>query len=211
MAYLDNTTITVEAILTSKGRALLAQGSAFNITQFACADDEVDYSLWEPGHPLGTAYYGSIIENMPLIEAVPDETQVMRSKLVSLPRGTATIPVISVGTESIILTAGQGSAFPISPSTSQGLNGAGFGYTLILFDSTVATVVGTGLPNNFNASVPAFLGDTATANAVTAVGLQFTITPKSVPNQITTQITIIGNQSGASITIPLIVNPSPTL
>lgn len=210
MGYLDNSTITVEAILTSKGRELLAKGSAFNITQFACADDEIDYSLWEPGHPLGTAFYGAVIENMPLLEAIPDETQVMRNKLVSLPRGTATIPIISIGTESIVLTAGQSSAFPIRPSTSQGLNGAGFGYTLILFDSTVASVVGTGLPDTFNASTPAFLGDASTANAVTQVGLEFTITPKNIPNQVTTQITIIGNQSGASITIPLIVKPSPT-
>ena len=46
MGYLDKTTITVDAILTKKGRELLAQGSEFfNITQFALADDEIDYNL----------------------------------------------------------------------------------------------------------------------------------------------------------------------
>ena len=34
MGYLDNSVVTVDAILTNKGRQLLAQGN-FNITQFA--------------------------------------------------------------------------------------------------------------------------------------------------------------------------------
>ena len=46
MGYLNNSTITVDAILTKKGRELLSKGqSQFNITQYAVADDEVDYSL----------------------------------------------------------------------------------------------------------------------------------------------------------------------
>ena len=49
MGYLDNSSVTVDAILTLKGRELLAKGgNAFNITQFAVGDDEVDYSLWNP-------------------------------------------------------------------------------------------------------------------------------------------------------------------
>ena len=47
MGYLNNSTITVDAILTKKGRELLAAGSSdFNITQFALGDDEVDFGLW---------------------------------------------------------------------------------------------------------------------------------------------------------------------
>jgi hypothetical protein len=68
MGYLNKASVTVDAILTKKGRELLAQGrSAFNITQFAVADDEIDYSLYDPAHPLGTEYYGSAIENMPIV------------------------------------------------------------------------------------------------------------------------------------------------
>lgn len=211
MAYIDNTTVTVTAILTKKGREKLASGQGFNITQFAVADDEVDYSLWTETHPLGTAYYGAAIEGMPLIEAVPDETQVMRYKLVTLPRGTNQIPIISLGFTSIVITAGQTTTFPVRPSTSQGLNGPGFGYTAVLYDSTAAVLVGTGLPDNFSASAPSFLGDQTTANAVVAVGLEFTLTPKDVPSQIQTNLTVIGNETGASITIPVIVNPKPTV
>ena len=62
MSYLNNSSITVDAILTKKGRELLAQGrNAFNITKFALADDEIDYDLWNPSHPGGTDYYGATI------------------------------------------------------------------------------------------------------------------------------------------------------
>jgi hypothetical protein len=210
MGYLDNTTTTIDAILTKKGRELLAKGSGFTITQFALADDEVDYGLYTTSHPLGSNYYGSIIENMPLVEASPDETQVMRYKLVTLPRGTKQIPIISLGFTSITVTAGQSNAVPIRPTTSQGFNGANFGYTAILYDADAAVLVGTGLPANNDTTVPSFLGDAGTSNAVVARGTEFTLTPKNVITQITTQLAIIGNETGATITIPVIVKPQPT-
>ena len=75
MGYLNNSTITVDAILTKKGRELLARGqNDFKITQFAVADDEIDYDLWNPAHTLGTNYYGAVIEGMPVLEALPDES-----------------------------------------------------------------------------------------------------------------------------------------
>lgn len=210
MAYLDNSTVTVDAILTKKGRELLSKGAGFQITQFALADDEVDYGLYTTSHPLGSNFYGSIIENMPLIEASPDETQVMKYKLVSLPRGTKQIPIITLGFDNIVLTAGQANAIPIRPTTTQGLNGAGFGYTAILFNADAAVLVGTGLQQNLSATAPSFLGDSGTANAVVAQGLEFTLTPKDVAASVTTQLTVIGNQTGAVITIPVIIKPKPT-
>ncbi len=75
MGVLDNTTITVDAILTKKGRELLAQGDGkFKITQFALADDEIDYGLYDITHPNGSNFYGAAIENMNLLEAVPNQT-----------------------------------------------------------------------------------------------------------------------------------------
>jgi hypothetical protein len=210
MGYLNNNSITVDAILTKKGRELLAKGTGFNITQFSVADDEVDYGLWTTSHPLGSAYYGAIIENLPLVEASADETQCMRYKLVTLPRGTSQIPVISIGFTNIILTAGQTNAFPIRPSTTQGLNGPGLGYTAILFDATAAVLVGTGLPANGNATTPGFIGDASSANATVAKGTEFTLTPKNVPTQVNTSLTIVGNETGAVITLPVVIMPAPT-
>ena len=94
MGYLNNQVVTIDAILTTKGRELLAKNDGtFRITQFALADDEIDYDLWNPAHPLGTNYYGIIIENMPLVEATADESNIMRYKLVTLPKKTARIPL----------------------------------------------------------------------------------------------------------------------
>ena len=118
MGYLNNSTITVDAILTKKGRELLAQGrNEFNITQFSLADDEIDYDLYNPDHPLGTAYYGAAIENLPIVEALPDETQMLKYKLVTLPMNTPRIPVVSVGgLTTITLNSGESSS-PIAPQT----------------------------------------------------------------------------------------------
>ena len=83
MGYLDNSSNTVDAILTKKGRELLSKGN-FNITHFALADDEIDYALYNINHPDGTQFAGQAIENMPLLEAFPDESIMMRHKLVTL-------------------------------------------------------------------------------------------------------------------------------
>ena len=47
MGYLDSSTITVDAILTKRGRELLAlNDGSFKITQFALGDDEIDYTMF---------------------------------------------------------------------------------------------------------------------------------------------------------------------
>ena len=97
MGYLNNSVVTVDAILTKKGRELLPRGDgSFKITQFALADDEIDYTLYNPSHPSGSAFYGEAIENMPLLEALVDENQILRYKLVSLPKNTAKLPILEV-------------------------------------------------------------------------------------------------------------------
>ena len=109
MGFLNNTTVTVDAILTKKGRELLAQGTeAFNITKFALADDEVDYNLFDVTHPNGSDSYGKVIENMPLLEAIPDENHVMRYKLITLPKNTIKMPVLTASVGSITFNASAG-------------------------------------------------------------------------------------------------------
>ena len=123
MGYLNNQVITVEAILTKKGRELLAKNDgSFRITQFAEADDEIDYTLYNPSHPSGSTFYGEAIENMPLLEAFPDDTQIMKYKLATLPRGTAKLPVLDLGYSAITLQ--QGSTVSITPQTLNYLNNA---------------------------------------------------------------------------------------
>ena len=121
MGYLDNTTLTVDAILTKKGRQLLSEG-ALEITKFALADDEVDYRLWDAAHSLGTNYYGQAIENMPLLEAFAKENQMMRYKLITLPKNTTKLPLVQAGMTSISL-ARPGLSTTITPTTANIANG----------------------------------------------------------------------------------------
>ena len=58
MGFLDNSTTTVDAILTTRGRELLSSGEGLNITKFALSDEEVDYTLFDVTHPNGTDSYG---------------------------------------------------------------------------------------------------------------------------------------------------------
>lgn len=214
MGYLNKQTVTVDAILTKKGRELLARGrSAFNITKFAVADDEIDYGLYNPAHPLGTEYYGSVIENMPVVEASADETQNLRYKLVTLDRtlGINTIPTIDIGQTALNLTFGR-AVQALQPQTNAvadlNLDGPQFGYTLVLFNSEAATVAVT-TPVEGQAATT-FTANTLSGTATVVVGRAFSIVAKDVDTITQTQITITGNQSGATTTIPVTVNPETT-
>jgi hypothetical protein len=213
MGYLDNSSVTVDAILTLKGRELLAKGgTAFNITQFAVGDDEIDYSLWNPDHPLGTNYYGTIIENMPIVEAVPDETQALKYKLITLPKQTTNIPVVTVGNTSITLLA-PGDSTIIAPNTSNFKGGnATLGYTAILSDSSVADIqVTRALQNSVLPTTPRFIGDNEDAQSVAVAGFEFRVVGKTqMIEDKTATITVIANETGGSVTINLTVKKATT-
>jgi len=209
MGYLNNSTVTVDAILTKKGRELLAKGrNNFNITQFALADDEIDYDLWNPDHPLGTEYYGTIIENMPIVEAIPDETQMLKYKLITLPKKTTKIPVVNVGNTSITLSA-EGDVAVISPNTSNFTGGnATLGYTAILSNSDVADLrvaPGGDIQTSVLPTAPRFIGDNEDAQSVAVTGRTFEVIAKRQVTDQTATITIIGNETGGSTTINLTV------
>ena len=204
MGYLSNTELTVDAILTKKGREKLAAGQGLNITQFALADDEIDYSLYEPAHPLGSAYYDSAIKNMPVLEASPDETQVMKYKLVTLPKNTTRIPQIDLGQTAVITNQRSGET-GINPSTSPTGNRS-LGYTIVLANKNAGDIVGEGVSAEIG-SVPVFIGDDVSATAAIAKGLSFKFIPNpSLTSTLKTTITVYGNETGGSITIPVTVN-----
>ena len=215
MAILNNNTVTIDAVLTAKGRELMARNDgSFQITQFSLADDEVDYTLYNPQHPSGSAFYGQAIEAMPVIEAFPDDTQIMIYKLVTLPRGTAKLPVINIGYNSINLK--QGATLTITPQTLNYLGATstfeanGYAVTvgdvryLSTFSSTGvagAEVTPTGVTQTLGSQV-----------SQTLIGTSFTLTGTTIntlfgsnSNQITTTITVLGRDSGARITVPLVI------
>jgi hypothetical protein len=213
MAILNPSTVTVDAILTTKGRELLARNDgSFQITQFSLADDEVDYTLYNPNQPSGSAFYGEAIEAMPVIEAFPNESQIMRYKLVTLPRGTSRLPVINVGYSSIILK--QGASLTITPQTLNYLGATSTfeanGYIVTVADSRLlSSFQGTGI-NTTTLGTTDLNTTTGTILSLSQVGTSFSLTGTTINTlfgttltTLTTTITFIGRDSGARITIPL--------
>ena len=210
MGFLNNTTVTVDAVLTKKGRELLAQGTnAFNITKFALADDEIDYRLYDTSHPNGTDFYGAVLEAMPLLEAFPDENHVMRYKLVTLPKNTQKMPVLSVQPGSITFSAGGGLNQPnvtVNPTTA---NVADTSYTFILHNQSVVsmTVQNPAGNNASTATTPFFLGEDDAPNSKTLVANSVNIgVGQGVNVAKATQLTIIGNDTGATTSITITNN-----
>jgi hypothetical protein len=214
MGYLNNSVVTVDAILTKKGRELLARGDgSFKITQFALADDEIDYTLYNPSHPLGSAFYGEAIESLPLLEAFPDETQIMKYKLTTLPRGTAKLPILDLGFSAIRLK--QGASLAITPQTLNYLGSSqtfeAGGYVATIADARVLnTFNGVGL----NTAESERLNSTTTLGtnvSKTVLGTSINLSATTVNTlfgtneSLQTTITVIGRDSGARLTIPVTI------
>jgi hypothetical protein len=214
MGYLNNTSVVVDAILTDKGRQLLAQNDgSFQITQFSLADDEVDYILYNPNHPSGSAFYGEAIENMPIIQAFPEANEIMKYKLITLPRGTAKLPVITVGYNTIILK--QGSSLSLTPQTLNYLGATSTfeqsGYVATIGDvRTMSAFNGVGITTP-NATALNATGTTTVGTNVskTVIGTTINLTATTVNTlfgtntTLYTTLTVIGRDSGARLFIPV--------
>jgi len=213
MGYLNNAVVTVDAILTTKGRQLLAKNDgSFRITQFALADDEIDYTMYNPTHPSGSAYYGEAIVNMPLLEAFPEETQIMKYKLVTLPRGTAKMPILDLGYSAIVIK--QGASLAITPQTLNYFGGNTFetaGYTATISDVRLMSTfegVGINTPSAQALNSTTTLGTNVSKTVVgTTINLRATTvnTLFGSNNQLQATLTVEGRDSGARLTIPITV------
>ena len=221
MGYLNNSVITVDAILTTKGRELLAANDgSFRITQFALADDEIDYTLYNPSHPSGSAFYGEAIDGMPLLEAFPEESQIMKYKLVTLPRGTAKLPILNVGYDGVTLQ--QGATLAITPQTlnylgnDQVFETSGYACTIAdvrLLNTFEATGINTAAATNANINSTTTIGTNVSS---TVTGTQVTLRATTVNtlfgrnSTLVSTLTVTGLDSGARITVPITITKSTT-
>ena len=225
MGYLDNSSITVDAILTKRGRELLSRNDgSFKITQFALGDDEIDYTLFNENHPNGTQYASEAIENMPLIEAIPDGSNMMKSHLITLGRGKSLLPYISVDlvtNNTITLTKGSTNSSPIIPqthnmtnaSTQAGTEAGGYKFTVINFNylNSMVSDSSTGSPSELDV----YGGTEAIAEHVT--GNQLNLIPTNEDalfptgtESLTTTLIIEGMSTGARKTLQIVVNKTAT-
>ena len=192
MGFLDNTSITVDAILTKKGRELLARGDgSFNITKFALADDEIDYNLWDTAHPNGSSYYGAVIENMPVLEAFTDQNQVMRYKLITLNKTELTY------------------TGPEVPITAQSTNAGDTTYTFELNDTDVSYIIPVVNGEALLTSAAQQKQDDERTAVVVSAG-EIRLQAKQLRTAKSARLTVIGNQTGVtkSITITTLADPN---
>ena len=236
MSYLNNDTVTVDAILTKRGRELFSQGN-FNIFKFALADDEVDYALYDASHPSGSDYYDVAIRNLPMLEAIPDGSKMMRFKLITLPKGSSQIPLISVGLNEVHLRAPYlsypGQSQIITPSTVNGLNST-LGYTATIGSSQYVNLavaqggggeIGGGGGGGIQTDAPVNIQTTGLGGIITMgrntlidagspvpgaslTGFSFLLTAKAVPDNAiySTTLRITGNETGGEVVINIYVS-----
>ena len=171
MGYLDNSTIVVDAVLTKQGRKLLALGQGLNISYFTLTDTGVDYSLWNPDHPSGSAYYGEAIENLPNLEALPNSAYFMRNNLLSLSRDVKAMPYITLNAAGIGQAASytwdEGSAPTLGINIRiENVTSETVGWQMVVPDSSLIDVGGPWTQSAIGGNVQQYLNEQEISNAV---------------------------------------------
>ena len=208
MGFLDNTSITVDAVLTKKGREKLASGEEnFKITHYAFADDEIDYELWDTSHPNGSTYYGAVLDNMPLLEAFVDETQVMRYKLFTSDKDKANLAFLeSIASLTIGSTSNKQASLQIEPTTTNG-PADGETYSFQILNTDIASIKG------IDGTIGRFSTDSRTQTVSGASGVDVTINDLSSDTSRTifqTVVFVTGLQTGATRVVTIKNNSKGT-
>jgi hypothetical protein len=157
---------------------------------------------------------------MPLLEAFPEESQIMKYKLATLPRGTAKLPVLDVGYSAIALQ--QGAQLAITPQTlnylgnDQVFETAGYSATIAdvrLLNTFNGQGINTAAAANANTSATVTIGTNVSS---TVVGTQINLRATTVNtlfgsnSTLLSTLTVTGLDSGARITIPITITKSTT-
>ena len=207
MGYLDSTSVTVDAVLTKKGREILAKGGNLEITNFSATDTGVDYRLWNPDHPSGSAFYGEAIENLPNFEANVHSEYTLRNRLISLNQNTIAIPALEAsglnGTNIHTFEDGDANGIKLTV-TLKGYSAPGGGTTrnsgliFVIYDPTVVRSTAT-VAKSLSGNTKQFLRDQDIKNVVqyniSGTGPDFSV--PVIPD--TTTLTAGRNTSGLLI------------
>jgi hypothetical protein len=178
MGFLDNSSVTVDAILTKRGREILSEGGDLNIVKFALSDEEVDYTLYDVTHPNGTDSYGAVIENMSLLEATPARTN-FRSFLVDQSLAGAKVNIDSLNYSNV------------NTNSNIALNPATIGAPAEQYTFTIE-----------NTNIVKFSNS---ADSTTITGASANLVAQSINPGATTTVTIIGLTSGITNVVTISV------
>jgi hypothetical protein len=155
---------------------------------------------------------------MPLLEAFPDDQQIMKYKLATLPRGTAKLPILNLGYDAITLK--QGASLSITPQTLNYLDNVSTfetsGYVATIADVRLLSSF-EGLGINTQAAISQNSTSTIGTNvSKNVIGTQINMRATTVNtlfgtnSQLRTTLTVVGLDSGARITIPVTINKTTT-
>ena len=193
MGFLDNTTVTVDAILAKKGREKLARDGDLVITQYAFADDDIDYGLYDVSHPNGSSYYGAVLENMPLLEAFTDETQVMRYKLFTADKDLSKLATITGLSTTPVQLELNTNGVDLVPSTD-GVSDDTYDFTLLNID--IATMTSESGNGSFTRD-----GRTQVIQGVKSVNLKATNLQQATSPVLKTVVFVTSRESGATASV----------
>lgn len=192
MGFLDNSSITVDAILTKIGRKRISDGS-FKVSKFSLSDEEIDYTLYDVTHPNGTDAYGTAIENMNLLEAVSNRTG-FNSHLVNQTISGAKIKLASLNYPNLE----SGDNILLKPSTE---GAPAENYSYVVENTGIAAFV-----NPSGARTGIYSGTVASAAQATLIAQNFANPSPTA----TTNVRVSGLSSGLTAVVTLTVKATPT-
>mgnify|MGYP003113939024 CR=1 FL=1 len=207
MGYLDNSTVVVDAILTKEGRKLLATGNALNIRYFTLSDTGIDYTLWNPDHPSGSAFYGEAIENLPNLEALPNGAYFMRNKLLSLDRNTTALPFVAASSLQDI-TLAHNDFNQYNPTLSNSPSTETENFIMVVPDSQIISVEGANTAIDIGGNALTFVAEQDIPQAAAYFGTTFNIQNNiSLTTQRTITLTFISVSTGAYRSVNVTLEP----
>tara|TARA_R110002020_G_scaffold394469_3_gene604499 strand:- start:426 stop:1142 length:717 start_codon:yes stop_codon:yes gene_type:complete len=178
MGYLDSTSITVDAVLTKKGRQILSRNGSLDINSFTLTDTGVDYTMWNPDHPSGSAYYGEAIENLPMLEASVHAEYSLRNRLITLNQDTIAIPALEAsapGLTAANLLAFEDSDYPngkVLTITLKGYSATNMGEIYFVMDDPHLFGTNARQRNKLSGTTRTFLREQDMSNATEYVVTQ---------------------------------------
>ena len=183
--FIDSTSAAVDAVLTRKGKELLARNDgSFKIAKFAFGDDEINYQLYN----INTDDDSSIL-NLPILEPSSNENAALRYRLITLPKGSIAIATLLVLPDYIQLASPDiGSGITRAMIVVQSFGGTDNTYTVISRNTNLvkANITGQGAVLDANSEVKSTA--VVMVEAVGRDGGQ-------------TIVDVIGNDTGAAATI----------
>jgi len=212
MGYLDGDTITVDAVLTKKGRQMISEGRKLDIKNFTLSDTGIDYTLWDSGHASGSAYYGEAIEKLPMVEANVHSQYALRNKLITLNKDTISMPVLELSQNPMETWLFDTPGTKPITATIVGFSGGHGGCTALVYDTNVITLGGTKIDVSGNAMQFITEAGIASAGVYEVAGggpsYSFKANPQAIRDtkNASTMITFIHTATGAYATIKVQVN-----